>query len=213
MDVLFFGKGDHWASGLCVEFLENMKANVQAHTGTRGAPFPKIPDSAPVDLLLSFSSPWIIPVGLLQRARVAALNFHPGPPEYPGIGCTNFAIYHEETAFGVTCHHMAAKVDTGAIVAVRRFPLLASDSVKSLTDRCYHHMYALFVEVIGGALAGAPLAASDETWTRKPYTRRELDDLCRLDRDMDDAEIARRIRATTFPGYPGARFGGAKVRS
>ncbi len=204
MHVLFFGKKGHWAIEHALRFLETMPCACTALLGKRGDPLPAWDDSLPCDLLLSFSSPWIIPARLLEQARIAALNFHPGPPEYPGIGCTNFAIYHEEERFGITCHQMHAKVDTGPIVAVRRFPLYASDSVKRLTDRCYHHMSALFVEVIGALLAGEALPTSEETWTRRPYTRKQLNALGRIEADMPAKEVERRVRAMAFPGYPGA---------
>lgn len=84
--------------------------------------------------MISYLCPWILPEHLLERAKVASVNFHPGPPEYPGIGCTNFAIYNQEVIFGMTCHHMATRVDTGKIVAVRRFPLFPTDTVLSLTE-------------------------------------------------------------------------------
>lgn len=202
--ILFFGKKDHWATEKCLEFLKNNKVMMEAYTGCRDDRFPEDVGGFEFDLLISFSSPWVIPVYLLEKANVASLNFHPGPPDYPGIGCTNFAIYNEEKTFGVTCHHMDEKVDAGAIVEVRHFPLFETDSVKTLTDRCYHHLFALFVSVISDCIADKKLASSPETWTRKPYTRKQLNELCRIELDMEQKEIAKRVRAAAFPGHPGA---------
>jgi len=202
--VLFFGKKDHWATKLCRDFLNSNNIQTQSYIGMRGDKFPEDVGWLEFDLLISFSSPWVIPKFLLDKPKVAALNFHPGPPEYPGIGCTNFAIYNEENVFGVTCHHMNEAVDTGQIVKVRRFPIFDEDGVKELTDRCYHHLYALFVDVVGGVVLGDELITAKEEWTRKPYTRQQLNELCRLELSMSADEMARRIRALKFPGYPGA---------
>ena len=30
---------------------------------------------------------------LLKKAKKSAVNFHPASPDYPGIGCNNFALY------------------------------------------------------------------------------------------------------------------------
>ena len=155
------------------------------------------------DYIISYLSPWVLPRAILEKASKAAINFHPGPPEYPGIGCTNFAIYQEAAEFGVTCHHMNPKVDTGSIIAVHRFPLLASDSVWSLTHRAYAYILQLFYEVMIDVLKNTELRTSDETWRRKPYLRSELDELCRVTPEMSEAEKNRRIRATVFPGAPG----------
>src|SRR5687767_10575563 len=43
--------------------------------------------------IISYLSRWVVPPWLLEQALGAAINFHPGTPEYPGIGCCNFALY------------------------------------------------------------------------------------------------------------------------
>jgi hypothetical protein len=64
-------------------------------------------------------------------------------------------------------------------------------------------MLVLFYEVVERVVRGGSLPASDETWRRLPYTRRELGELCRITADMPGDEVARRVRATVFPGAPG----------
>lgn len=169
----------------------------------RSDAFPSLDSDPGWDYVVSYLCPRVVPRRVLDRAGVAAINFHPGPPEYPGIGCTNFALYDQVRTFGVTCHHMAPRVDTGAVIAVDRFPVLPTDSVASLTQRCYAHIAGLFYQIVDGILAGKPLPSSGEAWTRAPYKRSELDALCRITPEMPPDEIARRVRATSYPGYPG----------
>ena len=45
---------------------------------------------------------------------------------------------------------------------------------------------------------------SPQQWSRKPYTRKELNALCQITPDMPPDEIQRRRRATDFPGMPDA---------
>lgn len=156
------------------------------------------------DYLISYLCPWVIPSALLKGARTAAINFHPATPDYPGTGCTNFAIYDNVDEYGVMCHHMAAAVDSGKVIAVRRFPVFPSDTVFSLTQRCYAHMLVLYYEVLSLIILGKPLPESSETWSRPPYRRKDLESLKRIDPDMPQDEIHRRVRATTYPGFPGA---------
>ena len=158
------------------------------------------------DLLISYLCPWVLPASLLANARFAALNFHPATPDYPGTGCTNFAIYNGEKEYGVMCHHMVPTVDSGKVVAVRRFPILPNESVYSLTQRCYAYMLELFYEIITGIVMGKPLPESSEQWTRKPYRRVDLNALKRLELDMPVEEIKRRVHATAYPGTQGAYF-------
>ena len=209
--VLFFGKKDSPHCALAVEFIKRHFSDYSIYRMRRGDRFPEETNWCRPDYIISYLSPWIIPGYLLDRARVASINFHPGPPEYPGIGCTNFAIYDEADTFGVTCHHMAPEVDTGAIIAVKRFSLYNNDTVLSLTQRCYTHIHAMFYDIMDSILGNSELPQSAEFWTRRPYTRAELNELCRTP-DMPDEEVRRRIRATTYPGAQGAYMeaGGAR---
>jgi methionyl-tRNA formyltransferase len=185
-------------------FIPQHFRDAQIVLGTRGDPLPESIRGWRGDYLVSYLSPWIIPQCVLDKARVAAINFHPGPPEYPGIGCYNFAIYDRVATYGVTCHRMAAAVDTGRISAVRRFPVFPSDDVLSLAKRSSAHLLLLFYEVMSVILCGNPLPESDETWQRRPYTTPEMYDLFRITPEMPEAEVERRVKAAQYPGWPGA---------
>lgn len=204
MSLLFIGKQNDPYCQRALEFVEIHFPGAVHRVGRRGDPFPEELLAWKGDYLVSYLSPWIIPQALLEGAGTAAINFHPGPPEYPGTGCTNFALYNGDTVYGVTCHHMAAKVDTGPVIAVKRFAVFPADTVYSVTQRCYAHILVLFYEIAAKILASESLPVSAETWTRRPYKRHELEELCRLTPDMTPEEQARRIRATTYPGMPGA---------
>jgi methionyl-tRNA formyltransferase len=194
--VLFLGKRGDGHVERALELCRRHFDPVTAYLGQWGDPFPG--GDWEGDYIISYLSRWVVPAQVLERAAEAALNFHPAPPQYPGVGCNNFALYDGVTQYGVTCHHMAPAVDSGRIVAVRRFPVLASDDVATLLARAYDEQLALFCEVVGGIAQGEPLPESGERWTRRPYTRRELDALMRITPDMSREEIARRVRATRF---------------
>lgn len=199
--VLFVGKADDKLTARALARCRELFADVQDHLGRWGDALPEAARTWEGDLIVSYLSRWVLPASLLQRVRIAALNFHPGPPEYPGYGCNNFALYEEATRYGVTCHHMAPKVDTGAIVAVERFGVEADDDVGGLLQRAYAAQAALFERIITGVAQGQPLPVSHERWTRPPTTRREFDALFDITPNMSAQEIARRVRATTYGPY------------
>lgn len=199
--ILFLGKADDARTERALDFCRRSFDRVDAYLGAWGDTWPAAASEWQGDYVVSYLSRWIVRPPVLQRAGAAAINFHPASPDYPGIGCNNFALYDDADEYGVTCHHMDATVDTGPIVAVYRFPVFAADDVASLLGRTHDALLTLFFEVMGGLARGEALPESDERWTRRPYTRREFDALFEIRADMDDAEVARRVRAVSFGPY------------
>lgn len=187
-----------------ITILERYGCEVVQFCGQRTDPFPIRAYEVPAELTISYISPWLIPDAILRQTKKWAVNFHPGSPEYPGIGCTNFALYEGVVEYGVTAHVMERTVDSGRILGIRRFPIDPQDTVFTLTEKAYAELLLLFEEVIGTILTTDELPVCGEVWKRRPFTRRQLEDLCRLDIHMPREEIERRIRATTYPGMPGA---------
>ncbi|MDR1470941.1 MAG: hypothetical protein LBS75_00315 [Synergistaceae bacterium] len=150
------------------------------------------------DYIISYLSRWVIPEYMIKKAKKAAINFHPASPAYPGVGCCNFALYENASEYGVTCHRMNKNIDAGDIIAVKYFPVFPTDDVHSLLSRTYDFQLTLFYEIIGKIIMGEDLPASSEKWGRKPFSRKELNELYKITIEMDQAEIKKRIRATNY---------------
>jgi methionyl-tRNA formyltransferase len=198
LTVLFLGAQDHEQTDKALAFCRQNFKECTAYLGRWGDPLPEETARWKGDYIISHLSRWIIPASILASAKIAAINFHPGPPEYPGIGCNNLALYEQAEEYGTTCHHMAAEVDTGAIIALRRFPVFETDDVASLLGRTHDHQLLLFYEIAGALVSGNGLPVCSETWTRKPFSRAELDQLGKITIDMSEEEIKRRVRATNY---------------
>ena len=70
---------------------------------------------------------------MLNRVKVAAINFHPGPNNYRGsFGGLNFALLNNEKQFGVTAHLINENIDDGEIIECRKFNIYKSDCLDSL---------------------------------------------------------------------------------
>lgn len=152
------------------------------------------------DAVFAFRSHIIIPSWLIEQTAVC-LNFHPGPPERPGIGCVNFALYEGDEQYGSTCHYVVAEVDAGPIVSVKRFPIQVRDDVGSLLERSYDYLLCQLYDVAAIVASGAKPAASGDEWTRKATRKKDLDELMKISLDSSPAEIERVVRATTFGNF------------
>jgi len=201
-NIILLAKQDRF-SRLAQEIAEAaFGSSVRTYTGKVGDPEPLPLSTESPDYLISFLSPWIVRSQTLEKCGVA-INFHPGSTDYPGIGCYNFALYDEATEFGAVCHHMLAKVDTGRIILERRFKVSPDDTVETLKLATMETMIAMYREIVALIADGKPLPESSSHWTRKAYTKREMEALKRIHHSMPEAEIRRRVRATVYPGYPG----------
>lgn len=56
----------------------------------------------------------------------------------------------------------------------------------------------MFYDIFTTLMNDEILPTSTEVWKRKPYLRKELNELCRLTPDMDIKEIELRIKATSY---------------
>ena len=196
--ILFLRKKDNAYAQRAEDFVRKHFQQTLIFAGGRKDKLPAEVLNWKGDLIVSFISSWIYPEQLLSGAAFAAINFHPGSPEYPGTGCTNFAIYNGAKEYGVTCHHMSAGVDSGKIIVVKRFPVKETDTVYSVTQHCYKLIEETFYEIMNQISKGQPLPVTNEQWKRKPYTRKQLDELCTIAPGMTEEEIGKRIKATTY---------------
>lgn len=150
--------------------------------------------------VFNFLSDRILKGGVLARE---AVNFHPAPPEYPGRSTASYALFEGALDFGATAHRMAVAPDSGAILQVRRFPILPSDGCADLAARAERACLELLRETAACvARTGALPAPCGETWKRKPYTRKDFEKWLILD-PSDPETFERKIRAARHPIYPG----------
>lgn len=157
------------------------------------------------EYVISFVSPWIIPKAVLVSAKKAAINFHPGSPDYPGTGCYNFALYENSKKYGVTVHHMDEKVDTGDIIMTSYFDVSPFESVETLKLKSMNHLLFCFEKILSFISCNMSLPVSNESWKRKPFTRKKMFELFEIDLlKHDKSEIEKRIRAATYPANMGA---------
>jgi methionyl-tRNA formyltransferase len=155
-----------------------------------------------VDLVVSFLYPLLIREPVLSLGRIGCLNFHPAPlPDFRGVGGYNVAILEGRREWGVSCHFVDERFDTGDLVEVERFAIDPdAHTAFSLDLESGERLVGLFGRVIDRALAGGELPREPQGEGRY-ITREEFEGL-RVVRPGDDLD--RKLRAFWYPPYPGA---------
>ncbi len=117
--------------------------------------------------LFGFLTDVIVPEDILSKLD-QALNIHPGPPWMPGYRPTIKVVKCGGRDFGATLHVMAKDVDTGPIIAVRRFQLPRQATLEQVETLTYRQCLKLALDrldVIAGLKSPTPHPV--ERWGRQ----------------------------------------------
>ncbi|HLI99590.1 MAG TPA: formyltransferase family protein [Bradyrhizobium sp.] len=150
--------------------------------------------------LIAFVTPVIVPKTILDQLGYGAVNFHPGPPNYPGWASAHFALYEDADEFGATAHVMVERVDAGPIVDVEMFQIPPDTSVLALEGMAYARLAHLFWRMAKRLAQDPELpSALPVQWGPKKYSQRDYRALCEITPDISKSEFERRMRV--FGGH------------
>lgn len=155
------------------------------------------------DVMVVWSYPMILPRDVIEVPREGTVNVHGGLlPEYRGGHVMQWAIINGESETGVALHYMDEGIDTGPIIAQRRFPIEPDDDAATVREKLKESGTALLTQWWPAISQGqAPKEQQDEA-TAKYYRLRTIDDGL-INWDASGTEICNLVRALVRP-WPGA---------
>ena len=154
------------------------------------------------DYMFFFRSKIILKLNKLSK-NCLAINFHPGPPEYRGIGCVNFAILNEEKYYGATAHLMSNKIDNGPILLVDYFKISKNNNINSILNKTYKlqlnqikKITSLLIEKKNKKININSLKKNKFKWSKKIYLRKDLQKLYNLSNNIKKYNLDLLLRST-----------------
>ncbi len=135
-----------------------------------------------------------------------AINFHPGPINFPGRGVISWALYKNSKNYGATAHLMNEKVDTGKILKEKTFKINNYDNIETLKFKTFLASVDIFYDLLLQLSENKKIKLSNKKWSRKPYKIRELDKINLIDQDMNEDQIKKIYRSTIYYPYGPYKF-------
>lgn len=161
---------------LGVEYAKKMFSDIEVLCWDTGDPYPNHIKEWSGDWIISYRGDFIFPEYLYRKAEKGAINFHPAPPKYRGLGSQHYAIYYGDKTYGSTCHHLDKSVDTGTIIDVERFTISPLETASSLRYQVGVHCLKQFLKLLANyILPEKPLPISNEEWGKYLYKQSEID--------------------------------------
>ena len=208
--VLFFGQKGCKNSSEALLFLKSLGCSVLPFFGgQRNDSFEEKNIDWEGDFIFSYRCYWRIPIQTINNAKIAAINFHPGTPDYPGSGAYCWALYDKKDAFGVTVHLMNEKIDNGKILEVSRFKMDETYDLRELIDKTYQFSLEVFKTFLTNLDNASNIEVRDffskdaaDNWAGKANKISDLERMKDLTSDLSFSEFQRRIRSFHLPNYP-----------
>lgn len=101
------------------------------------------------DVMISIACPKILSEGVINKPKLASLNYHTGAlPKYRGRQPLFWALFNGEASVGITVHEMVPCLDGGPIVVQENVDITAFSSL----HHCYKKTLPIGAKVLARAL-------------------------------------------------------------
>ena len=199
MKLLIITNYNHKASKKLIKYLKLKNFNFDHIDSSKKK---KIKISKNYDYLISFLNSRYIDSTVRKKIKLGSFNFHPGPPDYPGFGCYNFALLDKVNFYGSTLHVINDKFDNGKIINVKKFKIsykrIDLNKLIIMTHRNITKQAKDFIDLVRG---GRLKIKSNLKWKRKAYSREEFEKARKIKLTDTKSNVLKKIKAFTYKDY------------
>ncbi len=199
MKFLVITNYKHKASKEFIKYLKFRKINFDYIDSSK---IKKIDISKKYEYLISFLNPHYIKNKVRNRIRFNSFNFHPGPPEYPGFGCYNFALLDEVNFYGSTIHLINDKFDNGKIINVKKFKISYKKmNLERLIELTHKNIIKQAKKFIDDVIKNKIKVNHKFKWKKKAYTKKEFESAREIKLYDSKRNILKKLKAFTYKDY------------
>ena len=199
MKFLVITNYKHKVSKEFIKYLKFKKINFDYIDSSKNK---KIDISKKYEYLISFLNPHYINNKVRNRIRFNSFNFHPGPPEYPGFGCYNFALLDEVNFYGSTIHLINDKFDNGKIINVKKFKIpYKKINLERLIKLTHKNIIKQAKKFIDDVIKNKIKVNNKFRWKKKAYTKKEFELAREIKLYDSKRNILKKLKAFTYKDY------------
>ena len=199
MRLLLIINYKHKVSKQLVKFLKFKKISFDYIDSSKKK---KIKISKNYDYLISFLNSMYISRSVRKKIKINSFNFHPGPPEYPGFGCYNFALLDKVNLYGSTVHIMNDKFDSGKIVNVKKFKFSYKKfNLEKLISKTHENIIKQAKDFINDIQNNKLKIKGNLKWKKKAYTKKEFETARKINLKDTKKNILKKIKAFSYKNY------------
>jgi len=159
-----------------------------------------------IDYIICFRSYYILDLETINRARYAAINFHPSLPKHRGVGGVNYALYENDKYYGSTAHIIDHKIDNGDIIDVKKIKISKIDNLNSLLKKCHSNMFNQASSIVrqlkeNDTYLKNKIKKSKKYKWGKYRNLKELNDFYEINKDVTNQALKKKIKSTMVNDY------------
>ena len=199
MRLLLIINYNHKVSKQFVKFLKFKKISFDYIDSSKKK---KIKISKNYDYLISFLNSVYISKSIRKKIKINSFNFHPGPPEYPGFGCYNFALLDKVNFYGSTIHEINDKFDNGKIVNVKKFKISYEKfNLEKLIKKTHENIIKQAKDFINDVQNRKLKIDKSIKWKKKAYTKKEFEIAREIKLSDSKKNVLKKIKAFSYKNY------------
>lgn len=160
------------------------------------------------EYVFCFRSHVILKKNFINKIQNAIINFHPGPPNYRGIGCVNYALFDDVKTYGSTCHLIEnEQIDKGKILSFTKFKIKKNDNLEIVLNLTYKNMLTQAKKIIDFLIINKMnlkiLIKRNKhlKWSNKIKKINDLNKFYEIDLKYNKKKFQRKLRATITKNF------------
>ena len=155
-----------------------------------------------IDYVFNYLAPKKFPKWLIDFPKFGCINFHPGSYKYPGVGSASYAIFNQDSEFGLTAHWMNNSFDSGDIVHEIFFEIKEEWGCFELFNAALSQSKLLLSETIQ-ILIKEPKPSKVRDWDGPAKTRKDFLDWMIYKVGNDDRDLDLLVKSVKHPEFSG----------